>query len=89
MSDTTDLETAKQAVRREAKRKFPENEWTLVTHEWCDGDFRVVARHGSGTTADDNGITQRIVCTPFRMYREHTEIIQSQRRRVLFEEELN
>jgi len=82
---------ALQTARELAQERFPDGEYTVKTLTWCDGDFRVMVRHGMGQAGGEeanNALCERIVVTPFKKTIQLIEVTDSERYTVHKEEEL-
>lgn len=72
-------ETAVQIALELAEERFPEDEYTVRTHLWCDNDFRVEARQAFSETEDENTLLRVIEITPHHVVIKLEEVIQSGR----------
>lgn len=76
-----DYQDALQTARELAKERFPEDEYTVKTLVWADGDFRVMVRHGMGQAGGEevnNALCERIVVTPFQKKVQLIEVTDSE-----------
>ncbi|AGC34412.1 hypothetical protein HVTV-2_gp42 [Haloarcula virus HVTV-2] len=86
-----DYQDALRLARREAEKRYPEGEYTVQTLIWCDGDFRVMVRHGMGQAGGEevnNALAERIVVTPFQKKIQLIEVTDSERYTVHKEEDI-
>lgn len=83
-----DYQTALRLARREAKKRYPEGEYTVKTLIWTDGDFRVQVRHGFSETEEENSLAEQVVVTPHQAKVQLVETTESERYNVHHEEDL-
>lgn len=64
-------EESMEFAREISTELFPDDEYTIVSHMWCDGDYKIVVKHGFGQSEEGGArLREEIVVTPFiREYR--------------------